>query len=71
MQMLATLTLGLFVFAGQAATDPPLTEDGLKLISSEDKHPMRWVHALDRVMVITLGQSQTPPASAPAPSPSH
>jgi len=49
----------------------PLTEDGLKLISSEDKHPMRWVHALDRVMVITFTPSQAPPASAPAPSPSH
>jgi len=30
MQMLATLTLGLFVFAGQAAPDAPLTEDGLR-----------------------------------------
>jgi len=46
----------------------PLNEDGLKLISSEDKHPMRWVHALDRVMVITFSQSQMPPAPASAPS---
>lgn len=30
MQMLATLTLGLFVFAGQVTPDPPLTEDGLR-----------------------------------------
>jgi len=30
MQMLATLTLGLLVLAGQVAPDPPLTEDGLR-----------------------------------------
>jgi hypothetical protein len=29
-----------------------LDKDGLKLISTEDKHPMRWVHSLTKITLV-------------------
>ena len=37
------------VIVADSMDGKPLAEDGLKLISSEDKHPMRWVHSLTSI----------------------
>jgi len=38
----------------------PIDTDGLRLVSSEDTHPMRWLHS---VTTITLTQVPAPPAN--------
>jgi len=40
------------VIVADSQDGKPLTEDGLKLISSEDKHPMRWVHAASKITLV-------------------
>lgn len=41
------------VIVADSQDGKPLAEDGLKLISSEDKHPMRWVHSISKVILIS------------------
>ncbi len=40
------------VIVADSLDGKPLTEDGLKLISSEDKHPMRWVRSLTLIDLV-------------------
>jgi hypothetical protein len=40
------------VIVADSVDGKPLTENGLKLISSEDKHPMRWVQSLTKITLI-------------------
>lgn len=40
------------VIVADSLDGKPLAEDGLKLISTEDKHPMRWVRSLTKVTLI-------------------
>jgi hypothetical protein len=40
------------VIVADSQDGKPLAEDGLKLISSEDKHPMRWVHSLTKITLV-------------------
>jgi hypothetical protein len=33
----------------------PIAEDGIRLVSSEDKHPMRWVRSLTKITLVQTG----------------
>jgi hypothetical protein len=33
----------------------PIPEDGIRLVSSEDKHPMRWVRSLTNITLVQTG----------------
>jgi hypothetical protein len=43
------------VIVADSVDGKPLTESGLKLISSEDKHPMRWVQSLTKITLVQTG----------------